>query len=92
MGIKSAVLVVQPPPEGSAIPRHEIETIIEAAVAEAKEKGIKGFAVTPFLLKRVSELSSGTSLTTNLALLHKNVNLAAEIAKYLVIPKGNQVI
>ncbi len=92
MGIKSAVLVVQPPPEGSAIPRQEIESIIEAAVSEAKEKGIMGFAVTPFLLKRVSELSNGASLSTNLALLHNNVNLAAEIAKYLIIPKGNQVI
>lgn len=91
-GLKSSILVVQPPPQESALPRQEIEKIIEAAVAEAQAKDIKGFAVTPFLLKRVSELSGGASLSTNLALLHNNVHLAAEIAKHLATPKNVQVI
>jgi pseudouridine-5'-phosphate glycosidase len=45
--------------------------------------GIKGKQVTPYLLKRVSELTSGASLKINLELLRSNASLAAQIAKEL---------
>lgn len=80
MGLESAILVVIPPPAETAVPRAELEEVIEKAVAEAEEKGISGAKVTPFLLSRVKELSGGSSLRSNLALLRNNSRVAAEIA------------
>jgi pseudouridylate synthase len=87
LGIHSAVLVVAPPPEEKALPHEEIDGIIEQALAEAKEKKIKGYATTPFLLARISELSGGKSMNTNLALLHNNATIAAQIASQLNHPR-----
>ena len=50
---------------------------------ECEEKKIEGKEVTPFLLKRIVELSKGKSLETNIALALSNVKLAAEIAKQI---------
>jgi pseudouridine-5'-phosphate glycosidase len=66
------------PHEGEAA--GDIERAIERAVAEAELQGIRGKAVTPFLLKRVSELSGGASQRTNQALLVNNARTAALVA------------
>ncbi len=74
------VLVVQPPPAGRALPRAEVESWIAAALAEAEAAELAGAAVTPFLLRRVAELSGGRTLAANVALLLANARLAADIA------------
>jgi len=81
LGMKSAMLVVQPPPEEAAIEGQEVEDAIREALEESERKKIRGQAVTPFLLKQVSDLTHGTSLEANLALLLNNARLAAEVAK-----------
>ena len=83
LDIKSAVLVVAPPPVEAALPHAEIDEIVEQALAEAKQKKISGYALTPYLLARISELSGGKSLKANLALLHNNAMIAAQIAAAL---------
>jgi len=83
LGILAAVLVVAPPPPESAIPAAEVEAEIRQALKELHEQGIRGPAVTPFLLSRVSQLTDGGSLKANLALLKNNAQIAAEIAKEL---------
>ncbi len=90
LGLSSTLLVVAPPPVEAAIPYTEIETFIEQAVEEALAKGIRGQAVTPFLLARLNELSGGRSLQANLALLKNNARLAAEIAAHLYTPRQLQ--
>lgn len=79
-GLTSAILVVVPPPPADAIPSDEIESLILMAVKEAHDKGVKGAATTPYLLERMSSLTAGRSLVTNLALLKNNARVAAEIA------------
>lgn len=79
-GLESAVLVVNPPPEEAALPAEAVQAEIEQALAEAAALKIRGQAVTPFLLGRVSELSGGASLRANLALLLNNARVAALIA------------
>lgn len=80
MGIESAILVVQPPPAETSLPADQIEEVILHALRDAEAQNVHGAAVTPFMLSRVSELSGGKSLQTNLALLRNNARLAAQIA------------
>ena len=82
-GLQSAVLVANPVPEAEAIPRAEMEPYIRQANQEAHEQGIHGKDLTPFLLQRITELTRGKSMQTNLALLLNNARLAARIAKSL---------
>jgi pseudouridine-5'-phosphate glycosidase len=80
MGLRSAVLVAVPPPENVALPMDDVWNAINQSLAEANENGIRGQAVTPFLLARVSELTGNASLTANLGLLLNNARVAAQIA------------
>jgi pseudouridine-5'-phosphate glycosidase len=80
---RSALLIAQPIPFESAMNESEIIDAEKQASAEAMEKGIRGQAVTPFLLKRVNELTKGKSLKANLALLLNNAQLAAQISRAL---------
>lgn len=86
LGISSAVLVAVPPPEDVAIPPEIVNAAIDQALAEASAQGIRGQAVTPFLLGRVSELTGGASLKANLGLLLHNAQVAAQVAMELVKP------
>ena len=92
MGLRSAILVTNPVPETDSIPASKMEPMIAKASAEAVEKGIHGQALTPFLLGRISELSKGKSLKTNLALLLNNARLAGEIAKEMYTRKKEWAI
>lgn len=83
MGLESALLVVQPPPAEAALDQAQVEEAIQAALVEADQNQVRGSAVTPFLLERVSRLSGGASLQANLALLENNARLAAQIAAAL---------
>jgi pseudouridine-5'-phosphate glycosidase len=82
-GLRSAILVTNPVPKSDAIPRAEMDPIIARASAEAQQKKIGGQMLTPFLLQRINELTSGKSLNANLALLLNNARLAAQIARAL---------
>ena len=82
-GLQSAVLVANPVPEQDAIPEKEIEPLIKQANQEAHEQEIRGKDLTPFLLKRITELTKGKSMKANLSLLLNNARLAAQIAKSL---------
>ena len=79
-GLHSAVLVTNPVPETGAISKSEMEPYIEQANREAREQGVHGKALTPFLLPRISELTEGKSMRANLALLLNHARLAAKIA------------
>ena len=58
-----------------------IDGAIDQATKEAQEQGVTGKRITPFLLKRIVELTGGKSLESNLALVENNVKLAIEVAK-----------
>ena len=83
IGFKHGILVANPVPKEFEIPYEEMDLIIQKAVAEHKSHNISGQNVTPFLLKRIVELTEGRALQTNIELVKNNVNLGAEIAKQL---------
>lgn len=80
LGYKSGILVGNPVPEEFAMDRHQIEECIEKALADADKEGIKGQAVTPFLLSRLNQITAGGSLKTNIALVRSNAAVCAQIA------------
>ena len=80
MGMKSGMLVANPIPVEYAMPKAVIDAAIEQAVNECNEKGIKGKETTPFLLARVSELTGGDSLASNIQLVFNNAKVAAQTA------------
>jgi pseudouridine-5'-phosphate glycosidase len=58
----------------------EAEAAAAQAAREADEQGIHGPASTPWLLRRVVELTDGRSMVANTALLRNNGRVAAQIA------------
>ena len=80
MELGGGMLVANPIPEEYAMPFEVINAAIDQAIAESVEKGIHGKETTPFLLARVSELTGGNSLASNIQLVYNNARLAAQTA------------
>jgi pseudouridine-5'-phosphate glycosidase len=80
LGLEGGVVVSNPVPEAAALKSEEIDTIIAQALREAGQQGVKGKAVTPFLLARIKELTGGRSLATNIALVKHNALVGAKLA------------
>jgi pseudouridine-5'-phosphate glycosidase len=80
MGLTGGLVIANPIPTADEIPGAEMDRQIHAALVEADTMGVKGKAVTPFLLKHVAALTEGRSLTANIALVRNNARLAAAIA------------
>lgn len=80
LGRQSAMLVVQPPPAEHAVPVEVVEAATAAALVAARKAGIRGAAVTPFLLADIQQRTNGRSVQANLALLEHNARLAGQIA------------
>lgn len=78
--LPGAVVLAQPVPEGLAVDPAIAESAREAAEAEAHKLGLRGPALTPFLLGRIREATAGASLRANRALIVANAALAAEVA------------
>jgi pseudouridine-5'-phosphate glycosidase len=74
------LLIANPVPEAHALEEAMIEERIAEAVAEARAQGVGKKEETPFLLKRVVELTGGRSLEANIALIKNNAILAAQAA------------
>ena len=79
-GLRGGILISNPVPEEFALPHEYIDSIVDQAVKEAEEQGVKGKDSTPFLLKRIVELSGGKSLDSNIHLVVNNAKLGAQIA------------
>ncbi len=78
--VHSGLLFANPVPVEAGMKREEIDDIIEAAVREAEDMGIKGAKNTPYVLKRIRELSNNASVTANKALIEANVVRGTKVA------------
>jgi pseudouridylate synthase len=83
LGLEGGLLVANPVPASDEIPAETMAGYISAAQQAARDGGISGKAVTPFLLQKILELTDGASLKTNIALVENNARLAAQIARAL---------
>jgi pseudouridine-5'-phosphate glycosidase len=80
LGLNGSVLIANPVPVAYEMDSTEIEKQILKALNEANIHGIKGKAVTPFLLKFIADNTQGESLEANIALIKNNAKVAATIA------------
>jgi pseudouridine-5'-phosphate glycosidase len=81
LGIAGGVVVANPIPVEDEIPADEIGGIIDQALADMEGLGIHGKDATPYLLGRIVEITGGTSLTANIALVRNNARLGAAVAR-----------
>jgi pseudouridine-5'-phosphate glycosidase len=79
LGGAGALLAV-PPPVETALEPGEIDGAIERALERMQAAGVRGQAVTPFLLSAVAEETQGESMRANIALLRQNARVAAQVA------------
>lgn len=81
--MQKGALIANPIPSQAALEEKDVENWISQALNLAEENEIKGKAVTPFLLKKLTEYSKGKTLEANKALLLNNAQVAAELARLL---------
>ena len=70
--MKSGILVAVPVPEKAGCDKTEIKEAVTKALKECDEQGIKGNKITPFLLKRINELTQGHSCESSVELVLNN--------------------
>jgi pseudouridylate synthase len=80
MNLNGGVVVANPILLQDEIPQTKIAPYIDKAIFEAEANGVHGKNVTPFLLKRLAEITEGKSLKANIALVMNNARVAADIA------------
>ena len=78
--LETGIIFANPVPKDKEANPEVVEKAINQALAEAKEQGVTGAKITPFLLKRVNELTAGESLASNVELIKNNAKIGAQIA------------
>ncbi len=81
--VGSGVLVCVPVPEADELPRPEALAAIARATAEAEAAGIHGPALTPWVLRRVADLTDGRSVRANTSLIIHDAGVAGRLAAAL---------
>ena len=73
-----------PVPREVALPEDVARDAVERAIADAESAGVRGPALTPWLLARIAELTGGASIRANTALIVNDARVAGELAAHLV--------
>lgn len=81
--LTSGLLFANPIPAGYSIARIDMDTIIAQALRDARDSGAVGSENTPFVLKRIREITKGTSVTANRALVEANVARGSKVTLHL---------
>jgi pseudouridine-5'-phosphate glycosidase len=80
-GDQGALLVANPLPPGRQLDPEVLSGALETALAAAADAGLRGKAVSPFLLDRIQQVTGGASVEVNLDIARGNVGLAGQIAR-----------
>jgi pseudouridine-5'-phosphate glycosidase len=90
LAMRGALLVTVPVPVEYEVGADVLHGILDEAIGEAERRRIGGRDLTPFLLARMAERSSGATLHANLALLEENARVASRIAVALKREEGKR--
>jgi pseudouridine-5'-phosphate glycosidase len=80
MGLNGSVLIANPIKQEDEVPFEKMESFIHDCLKEADNQKISGKNITPFLLKRIAEITGGDSLKSNIELVKNNAVMGAKIA------------
>ena len=80
-GEQSALLVANPLPPGKQLDPQVLDDALAGALAAAAAQGVRGKAVSPFLLEEIQRVTGGVSVGVNLDIARGNVDLAARISR-----------
>jgi pseudouridine-5'-phosphate glycosidase len=80
LGDESALLVVNPLPPDKQLDPELHDRVLGESLAAADAAGIRGKAVTPFLLDYMQRATGGVSVDVNLEIARGNIALAGQIA------------
>lgn len=76
-----ALLLCVPVPAEAALPEPMLAEVTDRALAKAMAEGVRGKELTPLLLQELARSTGGATLEANVALLHQNARVAAEVAR-----------
>jgi pseudouridine-5'-phosphate glycosidase len=79
-GEQSALLVANPLARADQLDPEVLSGALQAALVAAAESGIRGKAVSPFLLDHIQRVTGGASVEVNLTIARGNIGLAGQIA------------
>ncbi len=79
-GEPSALLVANPLPTALQLDPGVLDGALREALALAAEQGVRGKAVSPFLLDHIRQVTGGASVGVNLTIARGNIELAGQIA------------
>jgi pseudouridylate synthase len=80
-GEQSALLVANPLAPADQLDPQVFGDALAEALAAAASSGVRGKAVTPFLLDRIQQVTGGASVAVNLTIARGNISLAGQIAR-----------
>jgi len=83
LGLGASVLVCVPVPADVALSQAVARDAVEQATREADEAGVRGPALTPWLLARIAAITDGASVRANTALIVNNARVAGRVARAL---------
>jgi pseudouridylate synthase len=83
LGEQSALLVANPLPPALQLNPGVLDDALSDALAAAAQHGIRGKAVSPFLLDRIKDVTGGASVEVNLQIARGNIELAGQVSQAL---------
>jgi pseudouridine-5'-phosphate glycosidase len=91
LGLRSAVVLANPVPAAQEVDPALHDRVVRAALADAVRAGVRGAALTPYLLDRLHRDTAGASLAANIALALANAQLAGRVAAARSAPAAGGV-
>jgi pseudouridine-5'-phosphate glycosidase len=86
--VPGALVVANPLPADEQLDPALHDRVLAGALAAAEEAGVRGKAVTPFVLDHLHRASGGATLAVNVRLVLRNAELAGRIAAALSTRRG----
>jgi pseudouridine-5'-phosphate glycosidase len=83
LGLGSAIVICVPVPADAALPDEVARGAAEQAAHDADAAGVRGPALTPWLLARIATITDGASVRANTALIVNDARVAGLLAVHL---------
>lgn len=80
LGNHSAILITNPIRQEDAIDSREVDAVISKAMSTAEADGVRGNAITKYLMRAVDKATAGRSAKANMSVLISTAELAGRLA------------